>query len=311
MAAGRPQDHAKEQGNGTVVEPQAAPGAEAAPGADPQAAADAAAPQDAAARRSGAPAAGDAGGPDDAPGQPGAAEVADLGQALQALEAARREAAEARAAADAARAEAEAARAEAAAARQQAEVYLDQLRRLQADFTNYRRRMMEEQSRWRQDAEAELARALLPVVDNLERALAAGGDASHPVVQGVAMVHRQFLDVLRQAGVEPMDAEGQPFDPHRHEAVARVETADHPDGTVIEVFQRGYLYRGRTLRPAMVKVAVAPAGAPSGPGEAGPDGGEGAPPGAGSPPGAPARGDGQAAGSAGQEPGSGAAGGAS
>ncbi|PZN08138.1 MAG: nucleotide exchange factor GrpE [Bacillota bacterium] len=187
----------------------------------------------------------------------------DVAQALAALEAARREAAEARAAADAARAEAAAARSEAEAARRQAQEYLDQLRRLQADFTNYRRRMMEEQRRWRQDAEAELVRALLPVLDNLERALAAGGDAGHPVVQGVAMIHRQFLDVLRQVGVEPMEAEGQPFDPHRHEAVARVETADRPDGTVIEVFQRGYLYRGRTLRPAMVKVAVAPAGTPA------------------------------------------------
>ncbi|HEY8487622.1 MAG TPA: nucleotide exchange factor GrpE [Thermaerobacter sp.] len=217
----------------------------------------------------------------------------DREQALAALEAARREAAEARAAADAARASAATARSEAEAARRQAQEYLDQLRRLQADFTNYRRRMMEEQRRWRQDAEAEMARALLPVLDNLERALAAGGDAGHPVVQGVAMVHRQFLDVLRQVGVEPMEAEGQPFDPHRHEAVARVETTDHPDGTVIEVFQRGYLYRGRTLRPAMVKVAVAPAGTPgstdagpsdaaagAGPdpaqGESGADGAEGA-----------------------------------
>lgn len=184
--------------------------------------------------------------------------VRDLDRALAALVAARRELDQARAEGEAARAEAAAARAEADAARRQAQDALDQLRRLQADFTNYRRRMMEEQAKWRQEAEAELARSLLPVVDNLERALAAAGDDGHPLVQGVAMVHRQFLDVLRQAGVEPIAAQGQPFDPYRHEAVARVETAELPDGTVIEVFQQGYLYRGRTLRPAMVKVAVAP-----------------------------------------------------
>ncbi len=196
----------------------------------------------------------------------------DLGAAQAALAEARRQLDQARAEAEAARAEAAAARAEAEAARRQAEETLDQLRRLQADFTNYRRRMMEEQSRWRQEAEAELARALLPVVDNLERALAAAGQDNHPVVQGVAMVHRQFLEVLRQAGVEPIAAQGQPFDPYRHEAVAREETAEHPDGTVIEVFQKGYLYRGRTLRPAMVKVAVAPPEAAPGEGTAGSSG---------------------------------------
>ena len=197
-----------------------------------------------------------------APETPGAedpaGEALDLEQARAALAAARQALEEARAEAEAARSEAAAARAEADAARRRADEALDQLRRLQADFTNYRRRMLEEQGRWRQEAEAELARSLLPVVDNLERALAAAGDDGHPLAQGVAMVHRQFLEVLRQAGVEPIEAQGQPFDPYRHEAVARVETDAHPDGTVIEVFQRGYLYRGRTLRPAMVKVAVAP-----------------------------------------------------
>lgn len=149
-----------------------------------------------------------------------------------------------------------------AAAERQAAERLEQLQRLQADFTNYRRRMMQEQARWREQAIGDFVRTLLPVVDNLERALQAGRDGD-PLKEGVAMVHRQFLDVLRQVGVEPMEAEGKPFDPRLHEAVAREETDRVPDGHVIEVYQRGYLYQGRTLRPALTKVAVGRPAAPA------------------------------------------------
>ncbi|HEY8393622.1 MAG TPA: nucleotide exchange factor GrpE [Thermaerobacter sp.] len=164
-----------------------------------------------------------------------------------------------------------------AAAEQQAAERLEQLQRLQADFTNYRRRMMQEQARWREQAVGDFVRMLLPVVDNLERALQAGRDGD-PLKEGVAMVHRQFLDVLRQVGVEPIEAEGRPFDPHLHEAVAREETDRVPDGYVIEVYQRGYLYQGRTLRPALTKVAVGrPAAAAATQGEAAGDGGQASP----------------------------------
>lgn len=149
-----------------------------------------------------------------------------------------------------------------AAAERLAAERLEQLQRLQADFTNYRRRMMQEQARWREQAIGDFARMLLPVVDNLERALQAGRDGD-PLKEGVAMVHRQFLDVLRQVGVEPIEAEGRPFDPRLHEAVAREETDRVPDGHVIEVYQRGYLYQGRTLRPALTKVAVGRPAAPA------------------------------------------------
>ena len=160
------------------------------------------------------------------------------------------------------------------AARREAGERLEQLQRLQADFTNYRRRMIQEQARWRQQAVGDFVRELLPVVDNLERALAAGRDGD-PLKEGVALVHRQLLDTLRQAGVEPIDAAGQTFDPRLHEAMAREETDRFPDGQVIEVFQRGYLYQGRTLRPALVKVAVAPAAAGSKPAGSDPAGGAG------------------------------------
>ncbi|PZN08103.1 MAG: nucleotide exchange factor GrpE [Bacillota bacterium] len=149
-----------------------------------------------------------------------------------------------------------------AAAERLAAERLEQLQRLQADFANYRRRMMQEQARWREQAIGEFVLTLLPVVDNLERALQAGRDGD-PLKDGVVMVHRQFLDVLRQVGVEPIEAEGRPFDPRLHEAVAREETDRVPDGHVIEVYQRGYLYQGRTLRPALTKVAVGRPAAPA------------------------------------------------
>lgn len=147
---------------------------------------------------------------------------------------------------------------ELAAARREADQRLEQLKRVQADFANYRRRMMQEQGRWREQAIGDFVLQLLPVVDNLERALAVAPDGD-PLKEGVAMVHRQMLETLGQAGVQPIEAEGQAFDPRLHEAVAREETRDVPDGHVIEVLQRGYLYQGRTLRPALVKVAVTPA----------------------------------------------------
>lgn len=143
--------------------------------------------------------------------------------------------------------------------------------RLLADFDNFRKRAereLEERTRY---VLAEPIRELLPVLDNLERALAAQGPESD-LIRGVEMTARQFLDVLRRFGVEPVPAVGARFDPRRHEAVLSIESPDVAEPTVVEELQRGYVLRDRLLRPALVRVAVPAAGAaPSRPAEDGQD----------------------------------------
>jgi len=151
-----------------------------------------------------------------------------------------------------------------------AEEYLQSLVRLKADFDNYRRRTAQDQVRWGEAAVAAFIVQLLPVVDNLERAIGAAGDAA-AVRQGVEMTLRQLGTVLSGAGVTPLASLGQPFDPARHEAVARGPAAGVAAGAVAEEYRKGYLLRDQVLRPAMVKVAAEAADAASGPG------GEGAP----------------------------------
>jgi molecular chaperone GrpE len=130
--------------------------------------------------------------------------------------------------------------------------------RLRADFENYRRRAAKENQELRERAAEELLRDLLPIVDNLGRGLADPAGTDDPFRNGIVLVHRQLLDLLRREGLEPIDAVGQPFDPECHEAVIRYETSDLPPGSVVEEMQKGYRYRGRLLRPSLVKVAVAP-----------------------------------------------------
>lgn len=134
--------------------------------------------------------------------------------------------------------------------------------RLLADFDNFRKRAERELEDRTRYVLAEPIRELLPVLDNLERALAAQGPEGD-LIRGVEMIVRQFLDVLRRFGVEPVPAVGAHFDPRRHEAVMRVESAEVVEPTVVEEFQRGYLLRDRLLRPALVKVAVPGEGAES------------------------------------------------
>ena len=131
--------------------------------------------------------------------------------------------------------------------------------RLAADFENFRRRSAHESlDRARYGAEA-AARALLPVLDNLQRAIqhAPEGD---PMVDGVRMVARQFEDALESIGVTPIDAEGQPFDPAMHEAIGGEESPDVAHDTVLAVLQPGYRLHDRVLRPALVRVAHPVAG---------------------------------------------------
>ena len=128
-----------------------------------------------------------------------------------------------------------------------------------ADYDNYRKRTAKERVELLQGAGEALLRDVLPVVDNLERALVAGaGDGAlvaDAVVRGVELTLRQFQAVLTRHGVERISAKGQPFDPHRHEAIAQVEQDDVKEDTVVEELESGYLVRGRILRPVKVRVA--------------------------------------------------------
>ncbi len=134
----------------------------------------------------------------------------------------------------------------------------DRLLRLQADFENLRKRIEREQAEFRGIATIRLVTELLPVLDNLERALASErpeGD-SDAFRAGVELIHRQFVEALRKEGLRRVDALGQPFDPEVHEAVATETAAGLPANLVIEEIQRGYFLRDRLLRPALVKVTV-------------------------------------------------------
>jgi molecular chaperone GrpE len=124
-----------------------------------------------------------------------------------------------------------------------------------ADFDNYRKRVERERAETSRGAQAEPLRAFLGVVDNLDRALGAGG-SGNDLRAGVQMILKQSEDLLRRFGVEAVPALGQPFDPALHEAVVRFEDPGVEVPMVSEEFQRGYRYNGRLLRPAMVKVAV-------------------------------------------------------
>jgi len=131
------------------------------------------------------------------------------------------------------------------------------LSRLRADFENMRRRHAQTVEEIKERAAEDLIERLLPVVDNLERALdSTGGAAGSSLAEGVALVHKQLMGVLQQSGLSVVPAVGEEFDPQLHEAVERVEVEDGAAaGRIVEEMQKGYLLAGRLLRPAKVKVA--------------------------------------------------------
>ncbi len=137
--------------------------------------------------------------------------------------------------------------------------FRDLLLRKTAEFDNYRKRVDRERQAADQAAAAELIGQLLPLLDDLERALAAeaGADAADAYRTGVQLIHKQLLDLLAKRGVSPIDTAGQQFDPHIHEAVAHEESADHAAGEIIGELRRGYVMGARLLRAAMVRVAKA------------------------------------------------------
>jgi molecular chaperone GrpE len=158
---------------------------------------------------------------------------------------------------EAAAAEGTAIAADLGAARAEAESYLDDLRRLQADFDNYRKRTLREQTARAASASQALVAKLLPVLDNFELAVSAA-EQSHDfdrMLKGVEMVFGELREVLQGEGLIKIEAEGKPFDPERHEAVIAVEQEDTEPGTVVDIVRTGYELRGKVLRPAMVKVA--------------------------------------------------------
>jgi molecular chaperone GrpE len=134
---------------------------------------------------------------------------------------------------------------------------LDRLARAQAEFENARRRAAKEQQEHRDFAIADAIKSLLPVLDSFERALQVKSDPND-FRNGIELIYRQLQDTLAKLGVRVIPAKGEPFDPHYHEAIEMVETADTPDHHVFEELQRGYKLKDRLLRPAMVKVAKNP-----------------------------------------------------
>jgi molecular chaperone GrpE len=142
-------------------------------------------------------------------------------------------------------------------ARAEAESYLDDLRRLQADFDNYRKRTLREQTARAASASQALVTRLLPVLDNFELAVSAAEQSRDfdRMLKGVEMVFGELREVLEGEGLVKIEAEGKPFDPERHEAVIAVEQEDTEPGMVVDIVRTGYELRGKVLRPAMVKVA--------------------------------------------------------
>src|SRR6267154_1277433 len=145
------------------------------------------------------------------------------------------------------------------------------LLRRQADFDNYRKRIEKERAEDSKRHTARVVEALIPIVDGFEQALAAHREAAYENYRkGFELIYKQLLDNLAKLGVERVEPLGQRFDPHLHQAVfcvirfgavhglvqVRIETDDAEDGEILQVFQPGYVFHGRVLRPAMVRVAV-------------------------------------------------------
>ena len=131
----------------------------------------------------------------------------------------------------------------------------DRLLRRTAEFENFRRRVEREKSEIAEYANTETVKALLPLLDDFERALKVENPETE-YTRGMVLVHQRLADSLKKLGLEPVEAAGKTFDPHIHHAVEMVESAEDEDHTILEEYQRGYNFRGRLLRPAMVKVAV-------------------------------------------------------
>ncbi len=145
-------------------------------------------------------------------------------------------------------------------AREEAKENYDRFLRLSAEFDNYKKRSTREMDSFRKFANESIVKELLPVVDNLERAIDSstnGEGSKDSIVEGISMTLKEIIKVLEKYGVQPVEALEKPFDPSFHEAVMQEESEEHNDNTVIKEFQKGYVIHDRLLRPAMVVVAKA------------------------------------------------------
>jgi len=140
----------------------------------------------------------------------------------------------------------------------------EKMLRTLAEMENLRKRQEKEKKEYINYANQELLNEILPVLDNFDRALASADNNPEAAsyLQGVEMIYKQLEEVLRRQGLEEIEALGEPFDPFFHEAVQQDFTDEYPDGTILEVLLKGYLFRGKLLRPAAVKVASSPGEAP-------------------------------------------------
>lgn len=133
----------------------------------------------------------------------------------------------------------------------------DRLLRARAEFDNARRRAERERSDFLQFAAMDLVKDILPVLDDFERAVKVE-TSDRNYAKGVELINQRLFETLKKLGLEPLEAAGKPFDPNLHQAVERVETDEAEDHTVLGEFQKGYNFKGKLLRPAMVRVAVKP-----------------------------------------------------
>jgi molecular chaperone GrpE len=147
--------------------------------------------------------------------------------------------------------------AEAAKLRAEKDELLQTLVRRQADFENYRKRVERDRHEEGRRGVERLITDLIPVLDAFDRALQAHDDPAYEEYRkGVTLIRRQLWDTLARQGVERIDAAGRMFDPHVHQAIERAESDEYPDGYILHVFQDGYMFHGRVLRPAIVRVVV-------------------------------------------------------
>lgn len=130
----------------------------------------------------------------------------------------------------------------------------DKLLRLRADFENFRRRTRQEKEELGNSVEAEFVKNLLPLIDNFERAMAADTTDVETFKKGMIMIQKQLMDALQNKGLEPIEAKDAKFDPNFHQAVMRVENPDLEDDTIAMEMQKGYMVKGKVIRPAMVQV---------------------------------------------------------
>ena len=139
------------------------------------------------------------------------------------------------------------------------EELLQTMVRRQADFENFRKRTERDRSEEARRGVERMVLDLIPVLDAFDRALQAHDDPAYEEYRkGITLIRKQLWDAIAKHGVQPIDAAGKMFDPHMHQAIERVESEENPDGFIVAVFQDGYTFHGRVLRPAIVRVSVHP-----------------------------------------------------